>query len=189
MATEIFVPTAPASKPLVSETTTAPLVAALQTLLAAGGHWHSDAVACQVQALHSAAVLAKPETLSDALACLLALHSEVFDFTGYNSLCANLPAEQQRTLKAFEQRWSRLSATSPACSRKPARRSLRPSVNSSPSLRRAANTSARASDAVPFNVTGIGRPADKRGSTTRFPASHHREPSVEGQPWMHPRAF
>jgi hypothetical protein len=56
----------------------------------------------------------RPETLSDLLACLLALHAEMFDFAGYN-LLNNLPAEAKQALAGMEQRWTRSIRNAIAC--------------------------------------------------------------------------
>jgi hypothetical protein len=56
----------------------------------------------------------KPETMSDLLGCLMALHAEMFEFTGYN-LLKELPATEKRILDEMEQRWSHAIRNAIAC--------------------------------------------------------------------------
>jgi hypothetical protein len=56
----------------------------------------------------------KPESRSDLLACLMALHAEMFDFTGY-TLLQDLSPSAKTILGGMEQRWSRAIRNAIGC--------------------------------------------------------------------------
>jgi hypothetical protein len=105
MATETFTPADAESKSQPAATTAAPLIAALETLLASGKHDVSPVAAEQLWYLRDDLMTARSASLSDALGVLLALRSDVEGFSLDGNVSDRIPPEVADMLEAYEQRW------------------------------------------------------------------------------------
>jgi hypothetical protein len=103
MANQIFTSTTNHGK---ADVTVAPVIAALEDLLALGGA-EQDGVSGAVWSLQRDAVIARPTNRSETLACLLALRAEVEEFPTHVELCDRLSPDVEAALYALERRWIR----------------------------------------------------------------------------------